>query len=121
MIISIVLFVLTAWMHSHKWEKVLSLSLILVIYPQVSQKYALIYFLPPLILFLNEEEKKKEDFICLFSFILISFFSWNSHYFDYYKFGTIILYLYILVKTILGMKGINKFFLRFRNENNSEE
>lgn len=60
MIISIVLFVLTAWMHSHKWEKVLSLSLILVIYPQVSQKYALIYFLPPLILFLNEEEKKKE-------------------------------------------------------------
>ena len=54
-----------------KWEKVLALVLIMVTVPNYSGYYCTLYFIPVIVLFLNEEEHKAKDIVALVAFLLI--------------------------------------------------
>lgn len=111
MYLIVVLLLASSWKFTRKWEKVLSVSTILVIYPQVSQKYSLLYFMPALVMFLNDDNKRKEDWFCLIAFVLICLYTWEEHGFDNYKTGAVILLMYILVKMVVNIFGISKMII----------
>ena len=111
MYLIVVLLLASSWKFTRKWEKVLSVSTILMIYPQVSQKYSLLYFIPALVLFLNDDKKRKEDWFCLMAFVLICLYTWGQYRLDNYKLGAVVLLVYILVKMVVNIFGISKMII----------
>ena len=57
--------------YRRKWETATALALVAIITPSFSQTYTLLYFIPALILFLNEKNKRKADWLALYSFLTI--------------------------------------------------
>lgn len=69
-IISVILL-LSYRFFEKKWEKMMSIIMILVILPSHSGYYCLLYMFPGILAFLNEEEHGKLDWVYLFCFIII--------------------------------------------------
>lgn len=97
------LFVLTAWLHNRQFDKVLSITLVLLLAPKVAQDYCILYFIPSIVCFFNRKEKNKYDIICFMSFLLIcwSFILPNFSCFYLQKLAFFWLLTFVLVKTIM--------------------
>ena len=54
------------------WEKVAAVVLVLIILPSHSGTYCILYMIPVIVMFLNEEKHRNIDFLYLFCFIMIS-------------------------------------------------
>lgn len=54
-----------------KWKKILAVSLILVILPSHSGYYCILYLIPAMIAFLNEEKHSYDELIILLTFLFI--------------------------------------------------
>ena len=76
--------VFTSFFCSKLWKKVLLLSLMLILIPSVSFCYTLLYFIPVLVLYFNDEKKSKWDYLYLVYFILI-FNTYPILYYDMNK------------------------------------
>lgn len=65
------------WAIKKEWKQVCLLTTLIVLVPGFSWTYVLVFFIIPLIMFINEENKNKRDYIYLLFFILI-FGSWPT-------------------------------------------
>lgn len=65
------------WSIKKEWKQVCLLTTLIVLVPGFSWTYVLIFFIIPLIMFINEENKNKRDYIYLIFFVLI-FGSWPT-------------------------------------------
>jgi len=54
------------------WEKVAAVVLVLIISPSHSGTYCILYMIPVIVMFLNEEKHRNIDFLYLFCIIMIS-------------------------------------------------
>ncbi|MCR4746662.1 MAG: DUF2029 domain-containing protein [Lachnospiraceae bacterium] len=111
-IVSIVIglfLIICAYSSDKIWEKVMALCLIFTTLPNYSGYYCLIYMIPPLILFLNEERHERVDLAILMSFILIFNpvqSSLKSYGFNYH-FGVFVILLVMIFKVLCyGYKRI---------------
>lgn len=91
-------FVVTAPMLKGKWQRWLSILLVLLIAPSHSGQYCILYLIPAMISFLNEKEHAYAEYIILIAFLLImnplQGGAWTK--LDYH-FSIIVLVIYMLV------------------------
>lgn len=71
--------ILSSFFYKKLWQKVLLLSLLLILIPSVSHEYTLLYFIPVLSLYLIDENKTKFDYLYLVWFLMI----FNTFRIDY--------------------------------------
>ncbi len=87
-----------------EWEKVLAVTLVLVILPSHSGYYNLLYFIPVIILFFNECSHRTSDWLILVSFILICFdLKWDVEKYLNFHLAIFILTAVLLLRTILTL------------------
>lgn len=109
-------FLASAWLCNKKWEKVLAITLILLLVPRYSNGYCIIYLLPALVLFLNDEQREKADAICLFAFIVMCWvyvigdFNENKN-----RLCFLILYVFMLFRTVPMVVAKAKKYLKRGN------
>lgn len=65
------LFILTAKYFERKFEKILAISLVLILVPKITWLYCMLYLIPALVMFLNESKRQSLDVLCLLGFILM--------------------------------------------------
>lgn len=70
-ILSFMLLIAVPFFKTH-WEKVAAVVVVLVILPSHSGRYCILYMLPVIVMFLNEEKRRYIDFIYLICMIMIS-------------------------------------------------
>ena len=99
-IVFLVLLVACVLLSKRKWEQIWALSLILITIPVYSGLYSLLYLLPAVVLFLNEEKHGRTDLILLVSLL----FAFNPFRFGilsmFYQIGLLIMLLWF------GARGI---------------
>ena len=54
-----------------KWQKILAISLVIISIQGHAGSYCFLYLIPSMVMFLNEEQHKKMEFIILFAFLCI--------------------------------------------------
>jgi len=70
-ILSLLLLIVVPFLKTN-WEKVAAVVVVLIILPSHSGTYCILYMLPVIVMFLNEEKHRNIDFLYLFCFIMIS-------------------------------------------------
>lgn len=105
--------IFTSFFYSKLWKKVLLLSLMLIVIPSVSFSYTLLYFIPVLISYFNDEKKSKWDYLYLIYFILI-FNTIPISYYDINK--NVALIREIAVLLIILQLFIENIFVFFQNK-----
>lgn len=98
-------------LYKKNWEKVLAVSIVLVILPSHSGYYCILYLFPALIMFLNDKNHSKCDLIVLLAFVImtISYQSYiGTHFINYH------LTIYILTAFIF-IRGIKQVIIWSKN------
>ncbi|MGN0328171.1 MAG: glycosyltransferase family 87 protein [Lachnospira sp.] len=111
-VLCLILMVLAPCM-KHKWETAMMISMMLIIAPPHSEYYCMLYIVPSVIMFLNEEEHGISDIIVLVSILMIMYdFQWEvgEKLFNYHL-GTIII---IAVLTVRGITEVVGFVKRYK-------
>jgi len=70
-ILSLLLLIVVPFLKTN-WEKVAAVVVVLIILPSHSGTYCILYMLPVIVMFLNEEKHRNIDFLYLFCMIMIS-------------------------------------------------
>jgi len=70
-ILSLLLLVVVPFLKTN-WEKVAAVVVVLIILPSHSGEYCVLYMLPVIVMFLNEEKHRNIDFLYLLCMIMIS-------------------------------------------------
>lgn len=65
-------FVLAAYISDTTWERVLFICMVLIILPSHSGYYCILYMIPAMLMFLNEDKHKGSDIILLLAFLMIT-------------------------------------------------
>lgn len=65
------IFALYSFLSKVRWEKILSVVMILIILPSHSAYYCTLYMIPAMVEFLNEKEHTYSDFLIFVSFLMI--------------------------------------------------
>ncbi len=101
----------SAYFFRHRWARLASVAMVLIILPSHSGYYCIMYFLPAIVAFLNEEEHSLPELAVLFAMILIMY-DVQSTIGDKllnYHFAQVIIIIYLVfsgIKTIIGrVKG----------------
>lgn len=107
------LFAVAAPLSDTVWEKVLCICMILIILPSHSGYYCILYIIPAIIMFLNEDNHKVSDIIVLLSFLIIlcPFQNSLSYMVLNYHFSLFLLVIVMLYRSIYCI------VLSFRNSN----
>ncbi len=66
-----VAFLVLAPMFEKRWEQIMAVSMVLIILPSHSGYYCILYLIPAMIAFLNDEKHKKTDLIVLVALLFI--------------------------------------------------
>jgi len=104
-LISIVLLAVVPFL-KFNWEKVAAVVLVLIILPSHSGTYCILYMLPVIVMFLNEEKHRNIDFLYLFCMIMISWdFICNATYIFNFNLAVPIM---VIALSITGMLNIKK-------------
>lgn len=110
-IVSIV-FLAASFMLPFKWERMMAVSLTLVILPSHSGYYCLLYLFPPMIAFLNETNHKYPDLLFLLAILFIMQDvrgEWSDNLFNYHLallIMTITLFSYSVLAIIRQFKPL---------------
>lgn len=98
----ICLLIILTGFYSPRWEAVMGLGIVLLIFPGRSASYCVLYLLPAFIMFLNQDEHRISDVIVLFSSLLILYHvQWpGRRWFDYHM-AIILLTLLLTVRACL--------------------
>ena len=101
-ILSLLLLIVVPFLKTN-WEKVAAVVVVLIILPSHSGTYCILYMLPVIVMFLNEEKHRNIDFLYLLCMIMISwdFVCKASELLNYN------LALPIMVVTLIVTGGIN--------------
>ena len=87
-----------------EWEKILVVSLVLIILPSHSGYYNILYILPAIVLFLSAKEHDCLSWIILFGFICICFdLKWAGEVVMNYHVALIALLVVLVVKCVSGV------------------
>lgn len=114
-ILSSLVFLMSAWKFERKWERTLAISLIILLIPKISHVYNIIYLIPSVVLFLNDENRRTSDFVYLLAFIIMSSVFYIQGINNYIISFTI-LYLATLVKSLpLIYKTSQKLYKKYLN------
>ncbi len=111
---SSILLLFTSWMNRQKWKRVLTITFVLLLIPKISHQYNALYLLPSLVLFLNEKNRGKGDFIILVSFIIMSSVYYIPN-FDKYSISLFMIYIYLMMISIVNINNFLKSFLVKKN------
>ncbi len=85
------------------WERVLAVSLVLIILPSHSGYYNILYLFPAVILFLNEREHDISSWFILFCFMIICFdMVWIGQKILNYHLAVVVLVAILLVKSLVS-------------------
>lgn len=93
---ALILFI-AAFFLEDKFDKVLAISMILVLVPRYSNDYCIVYFIPALVVLMSEIRLKRGHLICTLAFILMS----EVYYVEGLngkQWCVLLLYFYIMVK-----------------------
>lgn len=66
------IIILFSWIFDRKVDKVVAVTLVMIILPKYSSSYNVAYFIPAIVLFLNDRKRRTGDVLCLIAFLLIN-------------------------------------------------
>ena len=99
-----------AYIYKEKWMTMMAVCMILIILPSHSGYYSIIYVIPALITFLNQETHRARDIIILFAFLLIfqNVQGWMRDYLFNYHLAIIIIVLFLLIEGVIRLRDVLK-------------
>ena len=110
-IITGILLVTGCFLLPRKWEKAAAASLMIIMLPGHSEDYNVLYLLPVLMLFINEEEHPLTDWIvALGLFIVFQHVQFHGNpFFADHRFGLLCMLLLFLARTVcIGARFLNE-------------
>ena len=104
-----IFFILAAFTNSFS-DRVLAITMILLMLPKHSTRYCLLYIIPYLILFLDDEKKSKIDLVILFAlfFIFVPLQTYTGMFYANFHTAIYMLTICLLYKSIICFKSVNK-------------
>ena len=106
MFISLLLLIAVPFFKTN-WEKVAAVVLVLFILPSHSGTYCILYMIPVIVMFLNEEKRRKIDFLYLFCMIMISWdFICNATYIFNFNLAVPIMVTALSITGIMNIKQV---------------
>jgi hypothetical protein len=103
---AVCLFLLVAaYFYRKKWARIAAVCLVLIILPSHSGYYCVMYFIPAIVAFLNEEEHSLSELLILFAALLIMYDiqSKASYSFLNYHLALVIVTVYLVVMGIVTL------------------
>ncbi len=104
------MFIVCAPFMKRRWEKILAVSMVLIILPQHSAYYCILYVIPAMIMFFNEESHEMLELLVLFAFICISV-PWRTLatllLFNYHL-AIVVIMVYLIIQCGKAICGIKK-------------
>ncbi len=93
-------------MYEKRWEQIMAVSMVLIILPSHSGYYCILYLIPAMIAFLNEDVHKKTDLIVLLAilFIMVTVQSSLGHAFANYHTAILMICGFLLVRGVIQAK-----------------
>lgn len=101
--------------YKKNWEIIMAVSVVLLIFPEHSGYYCILYLFPAIIAFLNEDDHDKIDFVLLLGILLIVNDIQIHRLFDYHL-GLLMILSVLLMKGFMEIKGIKDECISFRSK-----
>ncbi|MCQ2531315.1 MAG: glycosyltransferase 87 family protein [Saccharofermentans sp.] len=105
-----------AFFQKNKWKQIMSVLIVLIVVPSHAEFYCILFIIPGVILFLNEEHHDQIECIILIGICLvfdIIFFNKNYQHIPLFGLSVILVYFFIvnirlIAKTIISASNSNK-------------